>query len=76
MIKVEIFDNGQIIAHNNIIADSVLFEKISFNFPESWNGYKKPPYSERGCGHILGPFKQLIQDYVCTLPGSYIPEIV
>ena len=29
-----------------------------------------------GCGHILGLFKQLIQDDVCTLPGSYIPEIV
>ena len=33
-------------------------------------------YKRRGCGHILGLFKQLIQDYVCTLPGSYIPEIV
>ena len=48
MIKVEIFDNGQIIAHNNIIADSVLFEKISFNFPESWNGYKKTAVFRKG----------------------------
>ena len=48
MIKVEIFDNGQIIAHNNIIADSVLFEKISFNFPESWNGYKKTAVFRNG----------------------------
>lgn len=48
MIKVEICDNGQIIAHNNIIADSVLFEKISFNFPESWNGYKKTAVFRNG----------------------------
>ena len=48
MIKVEIFDNGQIIAHNNIIADSVLFEKIGFDFPESWNGYKKTAVFRKG----------------------------
>lgn len=48
MIKVEIFDDGRIIAYNNIIADSVLFEKISFTFPENWNGYKKTAVFRNG----------------------------
>lgn len=41
MIKVDVFDDGNIVAYNNTIADSVMFEKISFNFPETWNGYDK-----------------------------------
>ena len=28
--------------------------------------YIKDRFPRRGCGHILGLFKQLIQDYVCT----------
>ena len=27
--------------------------------------YIKDRFPRRGCGHILGLFKQLIQDYVC-----------
>lgn len=45
MIKVEIFDDGRIIAYNNIIADSVLFEKISFTFRKIGTDIKKPLYS-------------------------------
>lgn len=41
MIKVDIFDDGNIVAYDNTIADSVLFEKINFTFPESWSGYSK-----------------------------------
>lgn len=41
MIKVDIFDDGNIIAYDNTIADSVMFEKIRFNFPDTWNGYDK-----------------------------------
>ncbi len=45
MIKVDIFDDGRIIAYNNIIADSVLFEKISFTFRKIGTDIKKPLYS-------------------------------
>ena len=48
MIKVDIFDDGNIIAYNNTIADSVMFEKISFNFPPSWNGYAKTAVFKNG----------------------------
>lgn len=41
MIKVDIFEDGNIAAYNNTIADSVMFEIISFHFPDSWNGYTK-----------------------------------
>lgn len=41
MIKVDIFDDGNIVAYDNTIADSVLFERINFTFPESWSGYSK-----------------------------------
>ena len=32
----------------NTIADSVLFEKMSFIFPESWNGYTKTAVFRNG----------------------------
>lgn len=41
MIKVDVFDDGNIIAYNNTVADSVMHEKISFNFPDCWSGYTK-----------------------------------
>ena len=48
MIKVDIFEDGNIIAYDNTIADSVMFEKISFNFPTSWNGYAKTAVFRNG----------------------------
>ena len=48
MIKVDVFDDGNIAAYNNTIADSVMFEKISFNFPETWNGYDKTAVFRNG----------------------------
>ena len=48
MIKLDIFENGDITAYNNTVADSVLFEKMSFNFPQSWNGYKKTAVFRNG----------------------------
>ena len=48
MIKVDIFDDGNIIAYDNTIADSVMFEKICFNFPTSWNGYAKTAVFRNG----------------------------
>lgn len=48
MIKVDIFDDGNIIAYDNTIADSVMFEKISFIFPKSWNGYAKTAVFKNG----------------------------
>lgn len=48
MIKVDIFDDGNIIAYNNTIADSVMFEKIKFHFPDNWNGYAKTAVFRNG----------------------------
>lgn len=48
MIKVDILDDGNIIAYDNTIADSVMFEKISFIFPKSWNGYAKTAVFKNG----------------------------
>ena len=48
MIKVDIFEDGNIIAYDNTIADSVMFEKIRFNFPETWNGYDKTAVFRNG----------------------------
>ena len=48
LIKVDIFDDGNIIAYDNTIADSVMFEKINFHFPDSWNGYAKTAVFRNG----------------------------
>ena len=48
LIKVDVFDDGNIIAYDNTIADSVMFEKISFIFPKSWNGYAKTAVFKNG----------------------------
>ena len=48
MIKVDIFDDGNIIAYDNTIADSIMFEKIRFNFPDAWNGYDKTAVFRNG----------------------------
>lgn len=48
MIKVDVFDDGNIAAYNNTIADSVMFEKIRFNFPDTWNGYDKTAVFRNG----------------------------
>lgn len=48
MIRVDIFEDGNIAAYNNTIADSVMFEKIRFNFPDTWNGYDKTAVFRNG----------------------------
>lgn len=48
MIKIDVFEDGHIIPYNHTIADSVLFEKMSFIFPESWNGYTKTAVFRNG----------------------------
>ena len=48
MINVDIFEDGNIIAYDNTIADSVMFEKIRFNFPDTWNGYDKTAVFRNG----------------------------
>ena len=48
LIKVDSFDDGNIVAYDNTIADSVLFEKMHFNFPKSWNGYAKTAVFRNG----------------------------
>ena len=39
----------------------------------SGGGWTTAKMSTMVCKHILGLFKLLIQDYVCTLSGSYAP---
>ena len=48
MIRVDIFDDDNIKAYDDTIADSVMFEKIHFNFPESWSGYAKTAVFRNG----------------------------
>lgn len=48
MIKIDVFKDGHIIPYNNTVADSVLFEKIRFNFPKNWNGYTKTAVFRNG----------------------------
>ena len=48
MINVDIFEDGNIIAYDNTIADSVMFEKIRFNFPNTWTGYNKTAVFRNG----------------------------
>lgn len=72
MIKVDIFDDGNIIAYNNTIADSVMFEKISFHFPESWNGYAKTAVFRNGEATISVVLN--VDDGLCTgVNECYVP---
>ena len=48
MISARVEENGRIKVLQTTVSDSVLFEKISFNFPESWNGYKKTAVFRKG----------------------------
>ena len=41
MINIDIFDGGLIVTYGTAVADSVLFEKIHFNFPAEWDGFAK-----------------------------------
>lgn len=41
MIIIDIFDGGRIVTYGTAVADSVLFEKIHFNFPAEWDGFAK-----------------------------------
>lgn len=48
MINVEVDEKGKLIVYNTVISDSVKFEKIKFNFPESWDGYIKTAMFRNG----------------------------
>lgn len=48
MIKIDILEDGHIIAYNNTVSDSIMFEKMNFAFPENWNGYKKTAVFRNG----------------------------
>lgn len=41
LIIIDIFDGGRIVTYGTAVADSVLFEKIHFNFPAEWDGFAK-----------------------------------
>lgn len=41
MIKVDVINDGRICVYNDTIADSVMYEKIRFKFPDCWSGYTK-----------------------------------
>ena len=41
MIYAEIKENGRISVFQSTVSDSVEFETIKFEFPESWNGFTK-----------------------------------
>lgn len=41
LTNIDIFDGGRIVTYGTAVADSVLFEKIHFNFPAEWDGFAK-----------------------------------
>lgn len=41
MLNVKIFENGDINVFGNSVSDSVNFERVKFEFPQSWCGYTK-----------------------------------
>ena len=41
LINIDIFDGGRIVTYGTAVADSVLFEKIHFNFTAEWDGFAK-----------------------------------
>ena len=41
LINIDIFDGGRIVTYGTAVANSVLFEKIHFNFPAEWDGFAK-----------------------------------
>lgn len=48
MISARVEENGRIKVLESTVSDSVLFEKIGFDFPESWNGYTKTAVFRNG----------------------------
>ena len=48
MISARVEENGRIKVLQTTVSDSVLFEKIGFDFPESWNGYTKTAVFRNG----------------------------
>ena len=48
MISARVEENGRIKVLQTTVSDSVLFEKIGFDFPEGWNGYTKTAVFRNG----------------------------
>ena len=76
MININVQSNGQVIVNGNTLSDSVRFEKIHFDFPESWNGYIKKAVFRNGDTEI-GIFLNG-DETVCTgVDECYVPgEVV
>ncbi len=41
MIRANILPNNQLIVKENTVADGVMFDKVVFTFPSTWNGFSK-----------------------------------
>lgn len=75
MINIDVFDDGKTAAYNNTVADSVLFEKIRFHFPDSWNGYTKTAVFRNGDTVISVILNG--DERICTAENEcYIPHEV
>ena len=72
MIKVEIFDNGKILAHDSIISDSILYEKIKFHFPDSWNDYAKTAVFRNG-DNVISILLNVDENLCTGVDECYIP---
>ena len=48
MIYADIFYDGTMAVNHQTVSDSVKFEKIKFNFPDSWTGYTKTVVFKNG----------------------------
>lgn len=76
MIKVEVKEDGTLIACKSVVSDSVNFEKIKFDFPEKWGGYIKTAVFRHGedkLSVILDAQNDLCYDcYACYVPHEVI----
>ncbi len=76
MISARVEENGRIRVLESTVSDSVLFEKIRFDFPESWNGYTKTAVFRNGettVGVVLDESSELCTgENECYIPYEVI----
>ncbi len=76
MIKADILFNNSLLIYDNTVSDSVLYEKIHFSFPETWDGYTKTAIFKNGDICISVLFKKgnslYINENECYVPFEVI----
>lgn len=76
MIKTDVLKDGRIVVYSDTVSDSVMFETMKFNFPESWNEFTKTAVFKSGdttVSVILDEASELcISENECYIPHEVI----